>query len=90
MLWARGGDAGDGVVTNYAYDQRSTFTPHADELPYLRELIERTADLSRLNFVRLALVAKIVGDHGGVVECDSQSGRTIFRVLLPQARGGES
>jgi len=38
----------------------------------------------------LALVAKIVGDHGGVVECDSQSGRTIFRVLLPQARGGES
>jgi nitrogen-specific signal transduction histidine kinase len=22
-----------------------------------------------------------------VVECDSQSGRTIFRVLLPQARG---
>src|SRR5689334_10139353 len=38
----------------------------------------------------LALVAKIVGDHGGVIECDSVSGRTIFRVLLPQARGGES
>src|SRR3954466_1282904 len=38
----------------------------------------------------LALVAKIVGDHGGVVECDSVLGRTIFRVLLPQARGGES
>jgi two-component system, NtrC family, nitrogen regulation sensor histidine kinase GlnL len=31
----------------------------------------------------LALVAKIVGDHGGVVECDSVPGRTIFRVLLP-------
>jgi len=31
----------------------------------------------------LALVAKIVGDHGGVVECDSQPGRTAFRVLLP-------
>jgi len=38
----------------------------------------------------LALVAKIVGDHGGVVECDSVSGRTIFRVLLPQSRSGES
>jgi len=38
----------------------------------------------------LALVAKIVGDHGGVIECDSGSGRTIFRVLLPQSRGGES
>jgi two-component system nitrogen regulation sensor histidine kinase GlnL len=31
----------------------------------------------------LALVAKIIGDHGGIVECDSESKRTIFRVLLP-------
>jgi two-component system nitrogen regulation sensor histidine kinase GlnL len=31
----------------------------------------------------LALVAKIVGDHGGVIECESQSRRTIFRVLMP-------
>jgi two-component system nitrogen regulation sensor histidine kinase GlnL len=37
----------------------------------------------------LALVAKIVGDHGGVIECDSVPGRTIFRVLLPQSRSGE-
>lgn len=33
----------------------------------------------------LALVAKIVGDHGGVIEFDSQQGRTVFRVLLPVA-----
>jgi len=31
----------------------------------------------------LALVAKIVGDHGGIIECESQSRRTIFRVLMP-------
>ena len=31
----------------------------------------------------LALVAKIVGDHGGIVECESQPRRTTFRVLLP-------
>ncbi|MEO5338745.1 MAG: ATP-binding protein [Magnetospirillum sp. WYHS-4] len=31
----------------------------------------------------LALVAKIVGDHGGVVEFDSQPRRTVFRVMLP-------
>jgi two-component system nitrogen regulation sensor histidine kinase GlnL len=31
----------------------------------------------------LALVAKIVGDHGGIVECESQPRRTNFRVLLP-------
>jgi two-component system, NtrC family, nitrogen regulation sensor histidine kinase GlnL len=31
----------------------------------------------------LALVAKIIADHGGVIECDSEPKRTIFRVLLP-------
>jgi two-component system nitrogen regulation sensor histidine kinase GlnL len=34
----------------------------------------------------LALVAKIIGDHGGVIECESQPGRTTFRVLLPTYR----
>ena len=31
----------------------------------------------------LALAAKIVDDHGGVIECDSQPRRTVFRVLFP-------
>ncbi len=31
----------------------------------------------------LALVAKIVGDHGGVIECISEPRRTVFSVLLP-------
>ncbi len=31
----------------------------------------------------LALVAKIVGEHGGIVECDSVARRTTFRVLMP-------
>jgi two-component system nitrogen regulation sensor histidine kinase GlnL len=31
----------------------------------------------------LALVAKIVGDHGGIVEPDLSGDRTVFRVLLP-------
>jgi two-component system nitrogen regulation sensor histidine kinase GlnL len=31
----------------------------------------------------LALVAKIVGDHGGIIECDSIPRKTTFRVLLP-------
>jgi two-component system nitrogen regulation sensor histidine kinase GlnL len=35
----------------------------------------------------LALVAKIVGDHGGVIDCDSRPGRTKFRILLPVASG---
>lgn len=33
----------------------------------------------------LALAAKIVDDHGGFIECESQSRRTVFRVMLPLA-----
>lgn len=33
----------------------------------------------------LALVAKIIGDHGGIVEFESEPGRTVFSMLLPKA-----
>ena len=36
----------------------------------------------------LALVAKIIRDHGGVVECESQPRRTAFRILMPAFTGG--
>ncbi len=36
----------------------------------------------------LALVAKVVSDHGGVVEMQRRDGRTVFRVLLPVVREG--
>lgn len=35
----------------------------------------------------LALVAKIVRDHGGIIECANRSRGTMFRVLLPMLRG---
>jgi two-component system nitrogen regulation sensor histidine kinase GlnL len=44
----------------------------------------------------LALVAKIVGDHGGIIECDATPRGTTFRVLMPAwkevsaAPGGET
>lgn len=31
----------------------------------------------------LALVAKVINDHGGVIEFESQARRTVFRVFLP-------
>jgi two-component system nitrogen regulation sensor histidine kinase GlnL len=34
----------------------------------------------------LALVAKIVNDHGGVIECESHPRRTTFRILMPMYR----
>jgi two-component system nitrogen regulation sensor histidine kinase GlnL len=33
----------------------------------------------------LALVAKLVADHGGLIEVESRPGRTEFRLLLPVA-----
>ena len=33
----------------------------------------------------LALAAKIIDDHGGIIECESQPRRTMFRVLFPMA-----
>ena len=31
-------------------------------------------------------VAKIIGDHGGTIECESEPQRTVFRVRLPMHR----
>ena len=39
------------------------------------------------NGLGLALVAKIVGDHGGIIECESQPRHTVFRVLMPMFTG---
>lgn len=35
----------------------------------------------------LALVAKIIGDHGGVIECESVSSGATFRILMPAFAG---
>ncbi|MEM7056799.1 MAG: ATP-binding protein [Pseudomonadota bacterium] len=31
----------------------------------------------------LALVSKVIADHGGVISCDSSPGFTVFRLLMP-------
>jgi len=38
----------------------------------------------------LALVAKVVGDHGGLIETSRQAARTVFRIMLPIAQADAS
>ncbi|MDZ4791183.1 MAG: ATP-binding protein [Hyphomicrobiales bacterium] len=37
----------------------------------------------------LALVAKIVNDHGGIIECDAKARQTAFRVMMPMYHPGD-
>jgi two-component system nitrogen regulation sensor histidine kinase GlnL len=52
-----------------------------DLVPYLFDPFVTTKPTG--SGLGLAMVAKIIGDHGGIVECDSQPRRTTFRVLMP-------
>jgi two-component system nitrogen regulation sensor histidine kinase GlnL len=35
----------------------------------------------------LALVAKVIGDHGGIIEFESAPSGTLFKIMLPAASG---
>jgi Aspartyl/Asparaginyl beta-hydroxylase/L-proline 3-hydroxylase, C-terminal len=86
MLWSRGGENGDGVVTNYDHDKPPAFTPYADRLPYLRELITSVADLDRLNFVRLAKVRNsVIIPHRDLLELSglADETRNAHRMHIP-------
>ncbi len=86
ILWAPGGDSGDGVVTNYAYDQRPAFTEYGNQLPYLQELIAETVDLDRLNFVRLVPIANtVIIPHRDLLELSDlpDDARNAHRMHIP-------
>jgi L-proline cis-4-hydroxylase len=86
MLWATGGDSGSGVLTNYAYDQRASFTEYGRQLPYLQELITDVADLAQLQFVRLAVFSdSVIIPHRDFLELADlpEQARSAHRLHIP-------
>lgn len=86
MLWCVGGETGDGVMTNYAYDRRADFTEAGRQLPYLQEIITGSVDLSRLNFVRLAVLSdSVIVPHRDLLELSeiADENRIAHRLHIP-------
>lgn len=86
MLFATGGDSGDGVLTNYSYDRDAAFTEYGQQLPYLQELITSTVDVDQLAFVRLAVFAdSVIVPHRDLLELADLPAdrRTAHRLHLP-------
>lgn len=88
MLWATGGDPGDGVLAHYPDDLPSAFTEYGKQLPYLQELITNTVDLTRLKFVRLATFSNsVILPHRDYVELSDlpENARCAHRLHIPLA-----
>jgi two-component system nitrogen regulation sensor histidine kinase GlnL len=59
----------------------------ADLMPHLFDPFVTTKPTG--SGLGLALGAKVIGDHGGIIECESLPRHTIFRVLMPMFTDAE-
>lgn len=83
MLWSTDGGAGDGVLTHYDAGAGARWTPHAEALPAVRELIERNFKVAKLKFARLGILrpGSVIIPHRDLLELDAP----LHRLHVPLA-----
>lgn len=79
-LKLRGGEAPVSLPLEFCVVDNGPGIP-AEVLPHLFDPFVTTKPTG--TGLGLALTAKIIGDHGGIVECESFASRTTFRILMP-------
>ncbi|MER5554694.1 aspartyl/asparaginyl beta-hydroxylase domain-containing protein [Streptomyces sp. NPDC002793] len=86
MLFATGGEGGDGLITNYDHSRKSAVTSFGEQLPYLRQLVERNFHLENLNFARIAeMTNSVTIPHRDLLELEDipQEARNAHRMHIP-------
>lgn len=93
MLWASGGEGGDGLITNYDHNRKSALTAFGKEMPYLRGLVEDNFHLEHLNFARLAEMAdSVTFPHRDLLELEDipAEQRNAHRMHIPLVTNEDS
>lgn len=86
MIWASGGNSGDGLISNYDHSKKSSITGYGERLPYLRQVVESHFDLEHLNFARLAVIEdSVTFPHRDLRELQDmrQDAQNSYRVHIP-------
>ena len=85
MVWAPGGDPGDGVIAHYDSQRPSSKTPYGAQLPYLFEVLDGAFALDHLAFARLAVMSdSVLVPHRDYLEFDERSAASpAHRLHLP-------
>ncbi|MEU5635910.1 aspartyl/asparaginyl beta-hydroxylase domain-containing protein [Streptomyces rishiriensis] len=60
MVWAPGGEVGDDIIAHYDATSASGVTAYGEQLPYIREIIEKNFSIENVTFARLAEVSDMV------------------------------
>lgn len=83
MLWAPGGEAGDGVIAHYDRSLAPALTPFGERMPYLAGLLDEQFSLDHLRFARLAVMTdSLLIPHRDYVEFEQsvEPGKVAHRL----------